>query len=111
METNIKKFANKILYTDIEPFEVVKECTENLYVIRHMKSTETVDSINARKQNFIPGGFMGHTDNDVQEWKYESDINSELIKIRKHKNGMWYDTNGMMYKISDKPIKFYDFNY
>lgn len=112
MDNNVnKKYTNQILYTDIKPFEVIKECTEKLYVIREMKCTPTINSINALKKSFIPGGFIGHTDNYVQEWAYASDIDAPLIKIRKHKNGIWYDTNGMKYQISDKPIKFYDYNF
>lgn len=106
-----KKFANNIMYTDVVPFEVIEERTPNLYVIRSMKSEQTEQSKKDLKESFIPGGFCGHFDNDLQEWDITPDDDGLVIKIRRHKDGIFYDVHGGRYSISSKPIKFYDFNF
>ena len=106
-----KKYANLLLYTDIEPYEVVEEMTPNLYIVRPMKAVQTKESIEKIKESFIPGGFFGHFENDLQEWIIAPDEEADTIRIRRHKDGVFYDTHGGRYAISDKPVKKYDFNF
>ena len=81
----MKKYANKILFSDIEPYEVIEQKTERLLVIREMECKEKEESIKNRIQSFIPGGFCGHYDNDVQDWDIKPKNNGYTFKIRKHK--------------------------
>ena len=104
------KYANKLIGSNIYPFEVIKEINVNEYIIREMRCSETEKSINERNKSLTEGCFAGHYDNFVQDWIIESDISKEPFKIRRHKDGQWYDKNGMKYAIKNKPIKFYDFN-
>lgn len=106
-----KKYANKILFSDVEPFEVIEEKTPNLYVVRSMKAVQTDSSKENLSNSFVRGGFVGTYDNDLQEWDITPDENGEILNIRKHKNGKFYDSNRVEYVISNKPCKFYDFNF
>lgn len=106
-----KKYANRYLYSDIEPYEVVEEITPNKYKIRWMKSVQTEDSKQKLKDSFVVGGFFGHYDNNLQEWDITPCETSQPFAIRRHKDGNWYDIYHCRYSISNKPIKFYDFNF
>ena len=76
-----------------------------------MECKETSESIINRLQSFDPGGFFGHFDNDLQDWEIKSKEGGYTTKIRRHKDGNFYDTCGNRYTLSDKPIRFYDFNF
>lgn len=106
-----KKYANRYGWSDIEPYEVVEERTPNMYKIRWMKSVQTEESKKRLSESFVAGGFCGHYDNDLQEWNYTPCEDSECFTIRRHKDGNWYDVYRRKYVISDRPIKFYDFNF
>lgn len=112
LETELieKKYANEILYSDVKPYEVLEERTENLYLIREMKCTEKEESKQARFQSFVPGGFCGTFDNNLQEWEIVPDESAPVLKIRRHKDGIFY-LNGRRFSISEEPIRFYDFNF
>ena len=106
-----KKYANNYGYSDVEPYEVVEEITPNKYLIRWMKSVQTEESKQKLMDSFVVGGFCGHFDNDLQEWNITSCTDNKPFAIRRHKDGNWYDIYHRKYFISDKPIKFYDFNF
>lgn len=106
-----KKYANKYLYTDVEPFEVIEECTNNKYIIREMKCVEDPEGIRALKKSFEPGGFVGHFDNYVQKWIITSEPEGSIDVIRRHKDGYWYNVSGSKFVIAAKPRKFYDYNF
>ena len=105
-------YMNRHGYTDVYPYEVISIDTPKKMTIREMLAAETEESKKRRKESFVPGGFCGHTDNDVQEWDIHSNSNSRFdFAVRLHNDGYWYDTNGNRYAMSNKPIKFYDFNF
>jgi hypothetical protein len=109
-----KIYMNRMCYTDIEPYEVVKINTVKNITIRPMKSVETQESKAARIASFIPGGFCGHTDNSVQQWDITSDETideKDYITVRMHKDGRYYDAQGGVYIISKTPTRYYDFNF
>ena len=106
-----KLFANRMGWSDIEPFEVIEQRTEKLYVVREMEAVETKESIIARNKSFVPGGFFGHFDNDLQDWDIKPKEKGFTFNIRRHKDGHFYDTCRQRYVISEKPIKYYDFNF
>ena len=76
-----------------------------------MKSEQTEESKKKLKESFVAGGFIGHVENDLQEWDISSQNETKPFAIRRHKDGNWYDLYHRKYVISSKPIKFYDFNF
>ncbi len=105
-------YMNRHGYTDMHPYEVIRIDTPKKMIIREMLATETEESKKRRKETFVPTGFLGISDNDVQEWDIRSqDISDFDFAVRLHGDGFWYDANGNRYTMSDKPIKFYDFNF
>lgn len=106
-----KKYCNEHLYTDVNPYEVIKEKSDTCWVIREMEAKETQESVEARMESFVPGGFCGHFDNDVQEWVFESNPKNPLVTVRLHKDGFFYTPSGGRFVMNDHPIKIYDFNF
>lgn len=108
-----KKYVNKFLYSDIEPYEVIEEITPLMIKARKMLAVETEESIKARKESFVQGGFCGHTDNSVQRWEIKSNPYGEAITLRKHKrDGNWYMAGcDIRFILNDHPIKHFDFNF
>jgi len=105
----IKKYANHHAYTDIEPYEVVRIVSENCVEVRAMKTTQT-----KFPQDVRPGGFAGHTvDNrEGQDYKYESNPDATPFKIRwSEANRQWQKGAQVCFIMSDRPYKFYDYNF
>lgn len=102
----MKKYANKILYTDIIPYEVVKY-TKKTITIREL----AVERDPNWKPEIIVGGFAGHCINqDEQKWIYKTDEHMPLIRAYLHKDGCYYN-RGDRYRLSDKPVYYYDYNF
>ena len=106
---NQKMYFNRCQRTDINPYEVVKKISDKCYLVRSM-STKLMNKEELNK-SFIPGGFLGHTDNNLQAWKIISNQGGQQVKIRLHKDGNWKDSDGTRYIQSEQPIKHYDFNF
>lgn len=104
-------YANRILYSDVCPCEVVERRSDNLFLVREMDAKETQESIMNRLQSFKPGGFIGHFDDSLQKWDIKPNRSKPMFAIRRHKDGGWYDTSGIRYQISMKPVKVFDFNF
>lgn len=103
-----KLYANRILWSDVDAFEVIRKVSEKTYEVRKLKA---IDDPNW-KPDFVPGGFVGHTFNDSErEWTFEPDESRPVIRIRLHKDGWFKDSNGMRFEISDRPRKYYDSNF
>lgn len=101
------KYANQFGYSDVEPYEVVKVISEKTIEIRAMDTKAL-----PWKRDFHPGGFFGHTSNqEEQKWDITSNENNPVFRIRLSKNKGWRNAGGSRFKLSDKPIKFYDFNF
>jgi hypothetical protein len=108
METEIKKYCNRHLYSDALPYEVLKVVSPKCVVIRGMKAT--MDP--SWKQVAEVGGFSAFTVNNYsQRWKIESDLEAGEIRVRLHKDGYWRDKWRNRHIMADEPIKFYDFNF
>lgn len=101
------KYANHHSYTDVNPYEVVQRVSEKTLIIRRM-DTEALPW----DRQFYPGGFVGHTANQhKQQWTITSDPDAPTMRIRLHKDGVWRCANGNRFRLSDHPIKFYDYNF
>ena len=112
-KSEIKKFANQYFFTDVEPYEVLKQLSKNVILVRKLKCTLKEEADKKLRDSFVPGGFVGHFNNGAQEWDYSSDENATPIKIRLHKDGKYYlpNTRGTYFRLSDKPYKWYDYNF
>ena len=107
----IQEFANHMMYSDIEPYEVVEVKTENKVLIRPMDSQRSPDW----KPEIVSGGFSGHCTNNHQQhnaWLIKSNPENGTIAIRwSNKKLGWFDKFGGRYSMHDKAIKKYDFNF
>jgi hypothetical protein len=105
----IKKYANHLMYSDIDPYEVIKTISPICVEVRAMKTTQI-----SHPKEFYPGGFVGHfADNrGGQDYTYESDENGQVFRIRfSRAKGQWFDRNNGRYGMSEAPYKFYDYNF
>jgi len=105
----IKKYANLHGYTDVNPYEVVRVVSDICVEVRAM-STKQIKF----PQDFHAGGFVGHfSDNrSGQEYEYSQNEENEVFKIRwSTANRQWQKGKYMRFSMSDKPYKFYDYNF
>ena len=104
---NTKKFANLKLYTDVIPYEVIREVSPITLEVRRMDA-----KLIEGPKNFQVGGFAAHcVDNHNQKYNYTSNTKYPLVRIRfsKKRNG-WY-SKGSRFILSDVPVYFYDYNF
>ena len=87
------KYANQKLFSDVHPFEIIREISSKTMEIRAM------DSVTKDSNSF------------EQDYHYSSNSNNPIIRIRQHKNGTWKDVNGHRYSISEQPIKYHDYGF
>lgn len=100
-------FVNRIGYSDIEPFEVVRVISSKTIEARRMKAVQDP----SWKPVCIPGGFFAHcTNNNTQRWVITSDESEDVIRLHLRKDGKYY-CNGEKYSPATEPKKFYDFNF
>lgn len=103
----IQAYCNMVMYTDVEPYEVVRVVSDKTVEIRAMKAT----LINAPK-DFHPGGFVGHfSDNYAQEWSYESKPDAPTMKVRWSERNRRWQQGHQKFSMSTKPRKFHDYNF
>ena len=105
----IKKYANHYMYTDINPFEVVRTVSPICVEVRQMKTIQT-----KKPSDFYPGGFTGHyADNrQGQDYEYSSDEEAPVFRIRwSRANRQWQRGKNMRFIMDERPYKFYDYNF
>ena len=105
----IKAYANRTGYTDVKPYEVVRTVSPICVEVRAMKTVQT-----KFPQDVRVGGFSAHTvDNrSGQDYEYSSNPEAEVFKIRWSKaNRQWQRGKYDRFSMSDKPYKFYDYNF
>lgn len=101
------KYANHYGYSDVNPYEVVRVISDKTIEIREMNAERDPEW----KPEFVVGGFSAHCLNQGdQEWIITRDETAPVIRIRLGKNG-WKDAHGRKFKLSDEPVKFYDYNF
>jgi hypothetical protein len=102
-----EKFANHIGYSDINPYEIVKVISDKTLEVRPMDCQRDTSV----KMNFEIGGFSCFCSNiQDQKWFIKSDPEARVIRIRKRKDGFFY-YKSFRFTLSDKPRKFYDYNF
>jgi hypothetical protein len=108
-QTNITPagFANRIGYSDVDPFEVVREVSSKIIEVRAMSAV--LDS-NWRPEIHV-GGFAGHCSNQgSQKWIITSQPDAAVIRLHLRKDGRWYN-QGSKFRREEKPRKFHDYNF
>lgn len=108
---NTKRYATEWLYSDAHAYEIIEEKSDKVLLVRRLKATIKPKAQKELQDSFIPGGFLGHTNNDLQEWEFESDEQNPIVTIRKHRDGKWYRAGFVRFTITDKPYERYDFNF
>ena len=102
------RYANRIGHTDVTPYEIIKDVNGRVLHVRAMKTELNPDW----KPDIVPGGFVGHcTNNYKQEWNCTSNPEGRVTIIRQHKDGRWYSSYHDQFVLSEKPQKFYDYNF
>ena len=104
MSADFPRYANHHGYTDVTPFEVVRVISESTIEIREMDAKLA----EGEKPEFAPGGFAAHCTNQ-HSLRYEITSNpaNRVIRIRKSKRGWGKGA----FRLSDKPVRFYDYNF
>jgi len=103
-------YANRIGYSDIDPYEIIRRISEKTIEVREMDAVLDENCKKAMRDSFVPGGFLGHTDNSLQEWIITSNPNNKIYRARLHKDGCYYSDYGK-HRLSENPIKHYDYNF
>ena len=102
------QYANKLGYSDVEPFEVVRVVSEKCIEIRKMDAELDPEW----KPEIVPGGFAGRCINqNSQKWIIKSNPANPVARIRLQKNGSWKSACGSRFALDSKPVKFYDYNF
>lgn len=106
-------YCNQHFYTDVEAWEVIGYVSEKCLIIREMKAQLKPEARKELHDSFVLGGFCGHFNNDLQEWEIVPDPDGHVIRVRLHKNGNYYAAHekGTTFVLSEKPRKYYDYNF
>lgn len=99
-------YINKHGYTDIHPFEIVRQVGTKTLEVREMDAV--LDP--AWKMEAHIGGFCAHVVNNGGEWIITSNLENAVIRVRLGKRG-YKDKWGGVYRLSSAPEKFYDYNF
>jgi len=101
------QYANQYGFSDVTPYEVVRKISDKTMEVRRMDSEKD----ESMKLDFHVGGFSAHCSNQRnQKWFITSNVNNPTKRIRLSKDG-WKDAHGGKFKLSDAPIRFYDYNF
>ena len=104
-------YLNEILYSDVNPYEVVEMITPNKWIVRELYATLKPEAKKDIQDSFCPGGFVGHVDNDYQEWDIRVNEKNPLITVFRGRKNRYFKIGGMPMSMTLSPIKIYDFNF
>ena len=104
-------YLNEMLYSDVNPYEVVEMITPNKWVIRELDTALKSEARKNIHESFCPGGFAGHVDNDCQEWDITVNEKNPLITVFRGRKNKYFKIGGMPMSMTLSPIKIYDFNF
>lgn len=112
------KFANRLGYSDVEPYEVLGRVGQFGLRIRAMKAERKHEMADL---DFHPGGFVGHyAKQRDQKWDIQPDPEAPELVVRLsrakpraggRRPGFYYDRYGNRYQAAEQPRKFYDYNF
>jgi len=101
--TKIRKYCNLHFPNDVYPWEVIKVVSPITVHVREMDAI----LLNGEALDFQVGGFAAHCSNQhAQRWAYTQNHKNEVRVLRLGKQG-W---GKGLYRMSDTPRKFYDYN-
>lgn len=101
-------FANYCGWSDVAPYEVIRRISDKCLEVRAMSAE--LDP--TWTPEVVVGGFAGHcVNNGSQQWRITSDPTEEVLRIRLHKDGTWKSKYGQRFTLSDRPVKFRDYNF
>lgn len=101
-------YFNCRLFSDVDPYEMVRVISGQTIEVREMKATLAPDW----SPEVVPGGFVGHCVNQSsQRYTYESDPTAPVVRIRLNSKGKWVGQGGLTFTPSVTPRKFYDYNF
>lgn len=104
----VGKYAAAVLGSDRFAYEIVRVVNERCADVRIMLSERDP----SWKPEFVTGGFAGDCINqNSQRWICTPWLEAEPVRIRKHKSGNWHDASGVRYILTDKPVRFHDYNF
>lgn len=103
----IKSYCNRHMYSDVHPYEVLETLSPTKVKVREMGHKLT------KAPSYVLGGFLAHTNNDEQEHEYFSDESNPVIVLHwSPAKKDWYERGGHRnFRMSDKPVYFYDYNF
>ena len=104
-------YLNEILYSDVNPYEVVEMITPNKWIVRELYATLKPEAKKDIQDSFCPGGFVGHVDNGYQEWDIRVNEKNPLITVFRGRKNKYFKIGGMPMSMTLSPIKIYDFNF
>ena len=104
-------YLNEMLYSDVNPYEVVEMITPNKWAIRELDTALKPEARKNIHESFCPGGFAGHVDNDCQEWDITVNEKNPLITVFRGRKNKYFKIGGMPMSMTLSPIKIYDFNF
>lgn len=88
------KFANKILFSDVIPFEIVRKISDKTIEVREMDVKRHPDA-----RCF------------EQDWIITSNPANEVIRIRKNKHNQWRSKNKIRFSLAVEPSYYYDYGF
>lgn len=101
-------YANHYGYSDVNPYEVVRRVSDKTLEVREMKAERDP----SYRPEFVPGGFSAVCVNQQdQRWIIISNPDAGITRIRLRRDGTWRRACGELFKLSDKPVKYYDYNF
>ena len=106
-----KKYATEWLWSDAHAYEIIEEKSATIILVRQMKATIKPEAQKALHDSFVPGGFCGHFENDLQEWDFDTCESNPIETIRKHKDGRWYGCGKRRFTIEAEPYEHFDYNF
>ena len=106
-QSELFKYANLYLWSDVHPYEIVKWCTDKKIMVRSMD----YEPLEQGKLKWATGGFGSHSENqNEQKWKYISNPTLSTYACRLHKNGQWKSIFGQ-HVLAEVPFKSHDYNF
>jgi hypothetical protein len=99
-------YLNQYGYSDAHPYQIIRMTASGKTAYVRAVSAERDPNW---KPEMIPGGFSAHcTNNHSQKWVY-GEVYGPVIAVRRNRKG-WKSNHGIHYA-SEKPQRFYDYNF